>query len=98
MPSRSRPRIRARIRRTTRKVTGSSRASKRRRAGYARSMTEDTQSEPHEESGEPPGGAEYTNPHPESGEPRRANADQAKQAIDRASELQKEQKAKQGSG
>jgi hypothetical protein len=61
-------------------------------------VTEDTQGAPHEESGDPPGGAEYTNPHPEPGEPRRANAEQAEQAIERASKLQKEQKAKEESG
>ena len=61
-------------------------------------MTEDTQSEPHEESGEPPGGAEYTNPDPEPGEPRRAHAEQAEQAIEQASKLQKKQQAKEESG
>jgi hypothetical protein len=60
-------------------------------------MTEDTQGAPHEESGEPPGMDDYTNPDPEPGEPRRDNAEQAEQAIERASELQKEQEAKQDS-
>jgi hypothetical protein len=53
---------------------------------------------PHEESGAPPGDDDYTNPDPEPGEPRREHADQAKQAIEQATQLQKEQKAKQKSG
>jgi hypothetical protein len=52
---------------------------------------------PHEESGAPPGHDDYMNPDPEPGEPNREHADQAKEAIEQATELQKKQKAKQDS-
>jgi hypothetical protein len=52
---------------------------------------------PHPESGDPPGGDDYTNPHPEPGAVRHDREEQARQAIERASQLVKDQAAKQTS-
>jgi hypothetical protein len=51
-----------------------------------------------EEREEPPGGEDYTNPSPEPGAVKDDHPEQTKQALERASQLQAEQKRKQQGG